>query len=232
MTNGFIARSLGSLFIGVALSQSTIADVHDRLIYSGKVKSEYAQGKGTGNDWLALWYVNNGLHGDEGCLFDASKSPTFGCAGRRSSTQVWQGTTQARNACGGSSNPIGDSWLGCLSYSGSPDFQINNPSETYWVLHANNDPSFDQCRAGPPSLSEPIRDYSFQSEGLFNVKSVQYYTGVAGYRREFGIKLDFDAHQFDCDGQFNLTLPFLSIGSHTGGRQPRLRQHNQQKRRF
>lgn len=210
-----------SIFLSVLLfSSSAISDVHDPFIVEGKVQSEYPPGKGTGNDWLTLWYVNNGLHGDEGCLFDADKSPVFGCAGRRLSSNVWGGTTQRRDACGGSTDPIGDSWLGCLSYTKSPHFQINSPQDKYWVLHVNNDPAFDQCREGPPSLSETITNYKSAPEKLFNVKSEKVNVNDYFFLRQLGIKINAAKHDFNCAGEFELTIPFISIGSHTGAGNP------------
>ncbi|MFV0542625.1 MAG: hypothetical protein ACK5L8_02935 [Marinicella pacifica] len=195
------------------------ADVHDRGIRYAKVKSEYDLGKGTGSNWLHLKYSNNGLYGNEGCLFDANSPGVFSkCPGRAGlGDYAWIDGLQDRDYCGGSSTRIGDSWLGCLSYDSSPYFSINSPSNSYWVIHANNEPSFDQCREGPPSLSEEISNHSFQTEKLFNVSSNLY---SYPYWHELKIKINASQYNFNCNGQFEHSIPFLSIGSHYGHGNP------------
>ncbi|MEZ5472909.1 MAG: hypothetical protein R3E90_14150 [Marinicella sp.] len=189
------------------------ADVHDRNIVDGDIRSEYAFGLGTGNDYLNLSYANNGLHGEQGCLFDASADPVFSCAGFRSNNPSdWQGNTQTRSACGGDTTPIGDSWLGCLSYSDSPYFSIGNPqTNDYWVIHANHDPSFDQCRVGPPSLSQPIANHEIEPEKIFNIST----TDVVGEnKKQINVKINASQLNPYCDNVLEPGLPFLSVGSH------------------
>lgn len=192
---------------------NAFADVHDRFVVDGNIRSEYDPGKGTGSDWLSLWYANNGLHGDEGCLFDADDSFNA-CPGGRID---YLGASQRRAACGGNTTLIGDSWLGCLSYSDSPFSLIGNNDDEYWVIHANHDPAFEQCRQGPPSLSHPITNHAIDPDTLYNVSA----TPIPGLnRKEINIRINADELDPFCDGELAPDIPFLSVGSHLGAGNP------------
>lgn len=191
----------------------SFADVHDRNIINGYIRTEYDIGLGTGDDYLSLSYANNGLHGEQGCLFDASADPTFSCPGFRSDdSNDWSGNTQTRHACGGETTAIGDSWLGCLTYSDSPYFSIGNPqTNNYWVIHANHDPSFDQCREGPPSLSQQIANHEIESEKIFNISTTEI---IGENNKQINIKVNTNELDPYCDNVLEPGLPFLSVGSH------------------
>lgn len=110
----------------------------DNYLTLGNSRTEYTIGKGTGLDYLALDYATDNLPGDEGCQFDAvtafSGSPgRAGLPNLPNGQPTWGGTLQRFDACNGNNTLIGDSWLGCLSYLSSP----------YWVISANDDPSFE-----------------------------------------------------------------------------------------
>jgi|SRR5665213_258190 len=188
----------------------------DPHITSGKVRSDYVDNYGHGSN-IYLWYVGNGLPGAEGCLFNAADAPFFRCAGRRPPTYPadsdwWQGGLQPRAGCGGSLTGVGDSWAGCLQYSTNTHFEINSPGSTYWVIHANNDPSFDQCRAGPPGASEIILDPTVNSSPNLYKMSV---TGTTD--KTIDIIVDSGDHDFYCSqlGAYQRTEPFLSVGAHS-----------------
>lgn len=191
----------------------------DNLI-SGSSRTEYPKGKGAGTDYLDLTYKNNMLPGIEGCQFDAIDAFT-GCAGRAglddlpNGNQVWSGTLQRQEACSGDNTRIGDSWIGCISYSESPYFEINTPGEFYWVISPNDDPSFDQCNEGPPNLSHFILPFDSPIEGIYKIgmKEILINDSVAKKKMQFGIYNT--QHSFYCEhtGQTLFSNPFLSIGA-------------------
>jgi hypothetical protein len=156
-----IAASIAAM-TGIAIFGATTAtaDFNDRGLLAGKARTEYMPGTGAGSNWLTLPLAT-------GCAFAVSDplNAYFGCPGWRNAptkpngTPGWQGTLQEREACGGSQTPIGDSWLGCLTYPSSPYFSLNAPDSQYWVVVANTDPAFDQCNEGPPNISNTIIDH-------------------------------------------------------------------------
>lgn len=218
ITNLGISGALLSL-AGTALSFSVSADgLSDPLVTQGKLRTEYASGLGTNGNWPTLWYVNNGLPGAEGCQFDAVDAFS-GCPGRaglplifKDGTwqDVWAGTLQGIEACNGDTQRIGDSWLGCLEYDQNTYYSAGNPGSVYWMIHANNDPSFDQCNSGLPGASEKVVG-SATAYGLFKVIR-QIYTTIPVTKYRIRFWTDLDDHNFSCGGQ----LPFLSVGAHNG----------------
>ena len=137
------------------------ADFQDRGMIDGAVRTDLAPGRGTANDLLTLWYFNPV---PDGCAFSVLDplNGIFGCPGlswvrnKPGGEPGWAGL-QAHPTCGASNTAlgpadtrVGDSWLGCLTYPGSPYFALNNPASQYWVVVANSEPSFDQCNDGPP----------------------------------------------------------------------------------
>lgn len=139
----------------------------DTFLLNGNSRTEYPVGKGAGTDFLTLDYQTDNLPGMEGCQFDA-ETAFSGCPGRAglgplpSGNEVWGGTLQRLEACGGDNTRIGDSWIGCISYAQSPYFEIGSPNEFYWVIGPNDDPSFDQCNEGPPNLSHPVLPFELK----------------------------------------------------------------------
>ncbi len=191
----------------------------------GALRSEYEQGVGAGNSWLTLWYVNNGLPGAEGCLWDANDPiNTFrvGCPGRAplgSSDTPWQGANQFFDACRvPSSARVGDSWLSCISYQQSNQFSVNwTPNSDYWVLSANSEPSFDQCNLGPPNLSWPIIDYYSFAPSYFKA-GTEMITGTNRRRAHTVINANDFSHRClnDPSREWIFTIPFLSVGAQQG----------------
>jgi hypothetical protein len=191
----------------------------------GKLRTEYPDGMGAGANWLTLWYVGNGLPGAEGCLFDAEDATHFGCPGRAglpplsSGKEVWEGSIQRYDACHGDpAQRIGDSWIPCISYQTSQLFSLNNPGSEYWVVSANEDPSFDQCQDGPPNLSHPVNNlFSGNPEKLYNVAVSDVLSPFFRGKRVH-LKVNHDAHDFWCSesGKVELTAPFLAVGAQKG----------------
>ena len=196
---------------------------------NGAAKTEFVPGEGTASNWLDLWYNQIGV---EGCQFDAEETcnadECFGCPGRAGSGDfpVWGagGSLQPRNACGGSTQRIGDSWLGCIRYDTSPYFELNNPGSNYWVIVANEEPSFDQCREGPPGLSHKIVDPINQAyvPNLFkvameHVPAPVWWLPMPSKKRAHLI-INASDHDFYCSkkGKYETTLPFLSLGAQQG----------------
>ena len=193
----------------------------DSHLASGAARTEFPPGYGVGQNFINLWYAGNGLPGAEGCLWSASDplASFFRCPGRRGESSVWRANLQEREACGGSTVPIGDSWLGCLAYSQDNYFALNAPGAHYWLIHANTDPAFDQCRKGPPGISHPIVDPIAlpTTPNLYKVAM----ENTAGGRKTMHIIVAPWEHDFHCpgytgpfggDGQYQ--NPYLSIGAH------------------
>ena len=117
-------------------------------------------------------------------------------------------------ACGGSTTRIGDSWLGCIAYDNDNYFALNNPTDAYWVVVANDDPGFDQCNEGPPGSSHRIASASAQPRTMFKLDVV---SGTdAGKHLRLG--MDFGDKDFFCarTGAYEYSIPFLSVGAQNG----------------
>jgi hypothetical protein len=193
------------------------ADFHDRGLVAASARTEYAPGTGTGSNWLTLQLF-------AGCKFSVTDpaNQVFGCPGWRDApnkldgvTPGWRGTLQERSACGGSGAPIGDSWLGCLTYPSSPYFSINSPGSTYWVVVANTDPAFDQCNEGPPNASNTIIDpIANPVQNLYKVAMEQLPSGA----KRAHMIINADDHNYYCPskGANHYKIPFLSLGSQLG----------------
>jgi|GEM_PF-6827233 len=175
-------------------------------------RTEYPSGVGATSN-LELSYTGPGA---EGCLFDANNN-YFGCPGvspdgrppRADGLPLWYGGLEVEPACRGDVTRIGDSWMGCLRYSSSSPYLLNNPGANYWVISANSDPSFDQCNSGPPNYSFPVVPVS--GSGLFKVSA-------SPSLHRFDMIIDAGAHDFFCakSGANHYTIPFLSVGAHVG----------------
>jgi hypothetical protein len=195
----------------------------DPFFRHGALRTEYAPGFGVQTQWITLDYVSGSFHTDRGCLWsvDDPLASFFRCPGRRDpDPYVWLGTIEERAGCGGDATPIGDSWIGCLSYRQDNYFALNTPGDRYWVVHANNDPAFDQCRSGPPSASEPIIDPIAQptTPNLYKIALERDAVGAG----VLNIIVAPWEHDFACAGYVNpvtggnkqFTIPYLSVGAH------------------
>lgn len=205
------------------------ADFQDRGMRAGAARTDLAPGKGTGSDLLTLWYRNPV---PDGCLFPVTdpRNEIFGCPGlswgraKPNGQPGWTGL-QVHPTCGSSSTtvgvpwtPVGDSWLGCLTYPSSPYFSLNSPGSQYWVIVANSEPAFDQCNDGPPGISHVIRD------PITDVRPALYKVAMeplpSGAHRAHLI-VNASNHPFRCDrpgykqGPHSV-YPFLSLGAHRG----------------
>jgi hypothetical protein len=191
--------------------------INDADIRAARVRTDYAPGAGTAAHPLNLTFTQAG---PEGCLFSAASS-FAACPGRAglpnlpSGWPVWQGGLETREACGGSNTRIGDSWIGCIEYASSPYFSVNNPGSQYWVIVANDEPSFDQCNEGPPGLSHPVAHASATPAPLFGFDVVTS-AGTPGKRLR--LTLDLGNKNFFCSDvqQYVYTIPFLSVGAQRG----------------
>lgn len=207
----------------LAFASCAQADFWDPLFRNGALRTEYAKGFGTQDQRITLDYVTGSFHTDFGCLWnvDDPLSSFFRCPGRRDhDANVWLGTMQEREGCGGDTTPIGDSWVGCLSYRRDTYFALGAPGDRYWVVHANNDPAFDQCRSGPPSASEPIVDPVAQPTrpNLYKVALERQANGngilsiiVAPWEHDFACAGYVNP---DTGGNKQFTIPYLSVGAH------------------
>lgn len=217
----------------LALIPAAYSQVHDQLLKYGKLRTDYAQGEGTGSNLLTLRYVAlpppaPQLPGDEGCLFDAETTGSSGCPGRANLPKIWRkigstwgwfdvwfGNLQRKDGCGGDPlDFIGDSWDDCVTYDGSPYFSLNNPGSSYWVVVANEDPAFDsECQDGPPGLSHQI----VSSGGLYNIRTTGNYIWGLGMHKRVNMKVDASKKVITtnppCPGD---TFSYLSFGSHKG----------------
>jgi len=199
--------------IGTAGAQS----IDDAGIRAARIRSDFPAGVGTAAAPLSLDYT---LPTPEGCLFNAADS-FAACPGRAglpnlpNGQPVWAGGLQTREACGGSTTRIGDSWIGCIAYDTSPYFALNNPASEYWVVVANDEPSFDHCNAGPPGLSHPIASATATPGPLYGLDVLA--TGASPEKR-FRVTLNLGNKNFFCNdtGQYQYTIPFLSIGAQHG----------------
>lgn len=187
-------------------SQAVAQDFWENSFITGDTRSDYDPGVGTGSDWLTLWYVNNGLPGAEGCLWDAAAAFSA-CPGRRGPSSYWAGTLQRYSACRGDTTAVGDSWLGCLTYSSSPYFSLGSPGENFWVVHANSDPSFDQCNDGPPGLSYSVASSVTDTTTPFALTMTPY----SLFGKQANLYVDFEHWVPTCADEG--WIPFLSLGA-------------------
>lgn len=198
---------------GVAAAQS----IGDADFRAARARTEYAPGAGTAANPLNLTYTQPTA---EGCLFPADTS-FAACPGRAglpnlpNGQPVWSGGIETREACGGSTTRIGDSWIGCIAYDTSPYFAVNNPGTQYWVLIANDEPSFDHCNEGPPGLSHPVASASATPGPLYGF-DVLTQAGSTGKRAR--ITLNLGNKDFFCTdvNHYVYTIPFLSVGAQDG----------------
>jgi hypothetical protein len=192
----------------------------DENFTQGKIRTEFAPNKGTAANPLAITF-NGMFPGIEGCQFNAADAFS-GCPARAglptlpNNNPVWLGTLQQEEACNGNTQLIGDSWVGCTEYQSSPYFAINNPGNNYWVIHANNDPSFDQCNEGPPGLSHQIQTHASNQESLFKVSTEDVIIGGAATRKK--LRMGINSSEFDTycaiNNDFQIgDIPFLSVGA-------------------
>jgi len=205
--------------LGVTVAQAAFWDSY---LANGAVRTEYPSNYGVGSN-ITLWYMPSTFGTTYGCLWQHTDplASFFRCPGRRADASVWQGNLQERSACGGNSAAIGDSWQGCLQYTQNTYFSLNSPGSNYWVIHANNDPSFDQCRKGPPGASEAIIDPIAQPTTP-NLYKVAMENNAAG-RKTLNIIVAPWEHDFSCAGYFSpqfgsnkqYTIPYLSVGAHS-----------------
>lgn len=208
------STSLLFIFLVSSASSNLFAQgLSDPNITAGKLKTEYSSDLGTSTNPVDLKYNQSGL---EGCKFDYTHPDTFSaCPGREaSSNSVWLGTLQHRQYCGGSStlSAGGKSYKGCTEeYDGNTDFSMNSPGSTYWMVHANNDPAFDECHEGPPGASEKPVDAS-TSAGLFRLYSEPYQEPFLPVRH----RIHFVVYNADNNTDCGNTIPFLSVGAQEG----------------
>jgi hypothetical protein len=221
-------RLLAILALQLAAA-AAFADFQDRGMAAGAARTDLAPGKGTGSDFLTLWYSNPV---PDGCAFSVLDplNGIFGCPGlswvrdKPDGQPGWTGL-QTHPTCGSSSTtvgvpwmPVGDSWLGCLTYAGSPYFSLNSPTAQYWVIVANSEPAFDQCNDGPPGVSQTIRDpITDPKPALYKVAMEQLPSGA----RRAHLIVNASNHPFRCDRPGyqqgpHLVLPFLSLGAQNG----------------
>ena len=214
-----LARLLPALALahGLAAAQS----IHDAGVVEARVRTEFEPGVGTANQPLRLTYTQPGA---EGCLLGAQGTFT-GCPGRAGlpnlpgGAPVWGGTLQVREACGGSTTRIGDSWLGCIAYDTSPYFALNAPASTYWAISANDDPSYEQCNEGPPGLSHPIASAAVPQATPFKF-DVAPIAGSRGKRLRMALSLTDKDFFCGKTGSYLYSIPFLSVGAQNGRGNP------------
>lgn len=197
-------------------SFSSNGQIWDAGLISGAVQTEYAASVGTSSP-LNLQY--NQTSSTDGCLWDASLSPFSGCPGRSGMGTVWQGTLQGRSACGGNTTITGDTWAGCTQYSGSTAFSQGSPSTNYWMVHANDDPSFDQCNDGPPGASHPILNATNSSPDIYKIDMSTPSGSVPKLGR---IQLNLDQKAWFClqANAYQFSIPFISVGAQNGRGNP------------
>lgn len=185
------------------------------------LRTEYAAGIGSTTP-LQLRYDQAGI---EGCMFDAIATE-FGCAGRAGTTTSsaygpsWLGLMQRAPACRGSDERVGDTWRGCLTYRHGTPFALNASAQSHWIVLANVEPSFDQCRSGPPNLSEPVGVLDpgapYAQPQLFKVGTERL---PKPGRHRVHMMVNADAHDFRCASAGPDAfegIPFLSVGAVDG----------------
>lgn len=213
-------RNLFLLLILVSCDSAYALGLWDEGMLEGRVQTEFPQGLGR-PEWPLV--LNYNQEGKEGCKFDAEQSFS-GCPGRAGlpvgnhGMEVWLGTLHWNEACAGNPVRSGDSWLGCTGYRQSNYFSSGGATDRYWMLVANNDPSFDQCNSGPPGVSHPITSPLGEDRGLFQFHVEKYLDMNNHVRRRFHMVLDSTSHDFYCDeiAGYQSSLPFISIGAQLG----------------
>jgi len=208
----------GALMPAAAMAQS----IWDAGLLDGAARTEYRPGFGTAAMPVELRYDQAGA---EGCLWNAADSFT-GCPGRAglaprpNGQPVWNGTLQWREACGGDPQRNEDTWRGCETYLDSPRFSLGDVATRYWVLHANDDPSFDQCNEGPPGLSHPILAADDPRPGPLRFDRLEPSPVTAS--RHLRVGIDLARKEFFCAalGAWRSSLPFLSAGVQKGRGNP------------
>lgn len=195
---------------------STLGQIWDTGLISGPVRTEYAPTEGTISLPLNLVYNQGGA---EGCLWNASAS-FAGCPGRSGLPgTVWSGTLQGRIACGGSNTITGQTWVGCTEYAGGTYFSQSSPGSNFWMVHANDDPSFDQCNEGPPAASHPIVSTSSGGNDIYKIDMTTPTGQVPKLAR---IQLNLGQKSWFCaqEGAYQFSIPFISVGAQNGRGNP------------
>ena len=211
----YVARVLALLPVaasGLAAAQS----IRDANIVAGRLRSDLPAGTGTTSQWLGLDYIQDSA---EGCLWNSADSFS-GCPGRAGlpdrpgGVPVWAGTLQRAAACGGSTTRIGDSWLGCVAYDTDAYFALNNPTNAYWVVVANDDPAFDQCNEGPPGSSHHVASAGALPRTMFKLDVLP--GSDAG--KHLRLTIDLGDKNFFCarTNAYEYSIPFLSVGAQNG----------------
>jgi len=210
------ASALALLLAGLAIPAQA-QSIRDANIAAGRIRSDLPAGVGVTGHWLEIAY---GQPGAEGCLWDSAASfsacpARAGWPDRPDGTPVWAGGQQRSEACGGSTTRVGDSWVGCLAYDQNPYFALGNPASAYWVLVANDEPSFDQCNEGPPGSSHRVASASAQPRTMFKL-DVLSNAPAPGKRLRFAV--DLGDKDFFCarTGRYEYSIPFLSVGAQDG----------------
>ncbi len=215
-------RMLTIALVIVAPATSAITQsIQDADLIAGRARSELPPGVGVSSAPLNLMLNQPG---PQGCLWDAQVAFS-GCPGRAglpdlpSSWPVWLGTLQSREACGGSTMRIGDSWIGCIAYDSSPYFAVNNPASSYWAIVANDDPGFDQCNQGPPGLSHPIASAAANASTPFKFDML---STPGAHGKHMRVAVDVDDKNYFCGktGKYEYSIPFLSVGAQDGRGNP------------
>ncbi|HEX5124455.1 MAG TPA: hypothetical protein VFV97_14525 [Rhodanobacteraceae bacterium] len=198
---------------GAAGAQS----IDDAGIRAARLRGDLPAGLGTAATPLTLTYAQPTA---EGCLFDATDS-FAACPGRAglpnlpNGVPVWAGGLEQREACGGSTTRTGDTWVGCVAYASNPGFALNNPTSQYWVVVANDEPSFDHCNSGPPGMSHPVASATATPAPLFGVDAL---ASSGSPDKRLRITLAPGNKNFYCTdiGAYEYTVPFLSVGAQHG----------------
>lgn len=213
--------SLWLAAISLAISSDVLAlEFWDNDLVHAHVRTEYDPGLGTAEHPMTLRFDGSGA---EGCAFDSAISFS-GCPGRAGlplnteQREVWLGTLQWNEACGGHDGLEGETWEGCIAYRDSNHYQANPPHPYYWMLTANNDPSFDQCNPGMPGVSHPVVDFASERTSVFQFQVEKYVNESGDLRHRFHFAIDSSEHDFYCVSRddYQSSLPFLSVGVQNG----------------
>ncbi len=80
------------------------------------------------------------------------------------------------------------------------------------MIHANDDPSFDQCNQGPPGASHPI---VVASSGTTSLYKVDLNTPAGAVPKTARIQLNFGQKNWFCGqrGSQQFSIPFISVGA-------------------
>jgi len=201
------------LLMPMAVHDAPAQSIWDAGLRDGATRTDLADGVGGPTQMLNLSYTQAG---QQGCEWNAQDT-WFRCAGRAGLSDlpglgpVWEGSMERYAACGGDPTRIGDSWLGCLEYSSSPFFSVGVVADHYWTVHANDEPSFDQCNPGPPGLSHAIRSISDPTPAVFRI-GLDQSSGGNGIVK---LMLDAGGKDYYCAnvGALQYSIPFLSWGA-------------------